>query len=271
MLSVSTNIYTIQRAITSSSMQSNDSMKRMSTGNRITTAKDDAAGLAISSRMNSRISGMNVAIRNAGDGQSLAETADSALGVASDLLTRMRELATQAANSTNGTSDIAQLDKEYQQLGAELTRTLSGADFNGIKVLGAGAGSREFIVGADATDAITITTANMTTNANITATTGGDLTSQANAKTAMTNIGLALDDINTERSQYGAIQSRFESITTSLQSQADALSNAKSRITDTDYAAESSNLQKQSVLQQAATAMLSQANQKPSMVMSLLK
>lgn len=270
-LGVSSNIYTIQRAITQASSSSADSMKRMSTGNRISSAKDDAAGLAISSRMNSRLQGMNVAMRNAGNGQSLAEAADSALGQTSDLLTRMKELATQAANATNGTSDMAQLDKEFQQLSAEVTRTLSGADFNGIKMLAGGAGAKDFIVGADATDTITVTTNNMTANANITAVTGGDLTSAANAKTAMTNIGLALDDVNTERSMYGAVQSRFESITTGLQSQSEALSNAKSRITDTDYAAESANLQKQSVLQQAATAMLSQANQKPSMVLSLLR
>lgn len=255
-LGVSSNIYTIQRAITQASSSSADSMKRMSTGNRISSAKDDAAGLAISSRMNSRLQGMNVAMRNAGNGQSLAEAADSALGQTSDLLTRMKELATQAANATNGTSDMAQLDKEFQQLSAEVTRTLSGADFNGIKMLAGGAGAKDFIVGADATDTITVTTNNMTANANITAVTGGDLTSAANAKTAMTNIGLALDDVNTERSMYGAVQSRFESITTGLQSQSEALSNAKSRITDTDYAAESANLQKQSVLQQAATAMV---------------
>lgn len=271
MLSVSSNIYTIQRAITQSSQASADSMKRLSTGERIITAKDDAAGLAISTRMNSRITGYNVAMRNASDGQSLAEAADSALGVASDLLTRMRELSTQAANATNGTSDMAQLDKEYQQLAAELTRTLAGADYNGIKVLAGGAGAREFIVGADSTDAITLTTTNMSINANVTGATGGDLTSATNAKAAMDDIAAALDDINTERANYGAMQSRFQSITTSLQSQADAVSNAKSRITDADYAAESANLQKQNTLQQAATAMLSQANQKPSMVLSLLK
>lgn len=271
MLSVSTNIYTIQRAITQSTTSSSDSMKRLSTGQRIISAKDDAAGLAISTRMNSRITGYNVAMRNASDGQSMAEAADSSLGVTSDLLTRMRELATQAANSTNGTSDMAQLDKEYQQLAAEVTRTLAGADFNGIKVLAGGAGAHDFIVGADSTDSITLTTTNMSTNANITASTGGDLTSAANAKTAMDKISLALDDVNTERANYGAMQSRFQSITVSLQAQADAVSTAKSRITDADYASESANLQKQNTLQQAATAMLSQANQKPSMVLSLLK
>ena len=270
-LGVSSNIFTIQRAITQSSQSSSDSMKRLSTGQRITSAKDDAAGLAISTRMNSKITGMNVAMRNASDGQSLAEAADGGLGQVSDMLTRMKELATQAANATNGTTDMAQLDKEYQQLGAEVTRTLAGTDFNGVKVLAGGAGAKDFIIGADATDVLTVTTTDMSANTNVTAVTGGGLTTAALAKTAMTNIGLALDDINTERSNYGAIQSRFQSITTGLQSQADALSNAKSRITDTDYASESANLQKQSVLQQAATAMLSQANQKPSMVLSLLR
>lgn len=270
-LTVSSNINSIQRSLTLASNSANESMKRLSSGQRINTAKDDAAGLAIATRMNSRLQSMEVAQRNAGDALSMAQAADNALGQTSDILTRMRELATQAANATNGTEDMAKLDTEYQQLAEEVGRVLGGADFNGQKILAGDAGAKEFIVGADSTDAISVTTTNMATNADITAVTGGDLTSAANAKTAMDNIATALDTVNTERAMYGAVQSRFETAISGLQGQSEALASAKGRIMDTDYASEMASFQKNQVLQQAATAMLAQANQRPSAVMSLLR
>lgn len=270
-MTISANVNAIQRSLQTATIGSDNAMNRLSSGKRINTAKDDAAGLAISTRMDSRLKGMAVAQRNAGDGMSMAQAADASLGQTSEMMTRMRELATQAANGTNGTSDMANLNKEYQQLASEVTRTLTNTDFNGKKILGANAGAVDFIIGADATDKITVTTSDMTANANITAVTAGDLTSAANSLTAMTNLSKALDDINTERALYGATASRFESITTTLQTQADALTTAKGRITDTDYAVESANMQKNNVLSQAATAMLSQANARPQAVLSLLR
>lgn len=270
-LTVSNNIFSIQRSLTLASTQANESMKRLSSGERIITAKDDAAGLAIATRMQSRLQGMTVAQRNAGDGLSMAQAADNALGQTGSILTRMRELATQAANATNSDEDRAKLNEEYTALAAEVTRTLSGADFNGQKILSTDAGAKEFIVGADSTDVISVTTQDMTANANITASVSGDLTSAANAKKAMDDLAKALDDVSTERAKYGAIQSRFETAVTGLQSQAEALTAAKGRITDTDYAAEMASFQKNQVLTQAATAMLAQANQRPSMVLSLLR
>jgi flagellin len=270
-MTVNSNINSIVKSLNTASMQNDTSMKRLASGQRITSAKDDAAGLAIATRMQSRMQGMAVAQRNAGDALSLAQTADNALGQTSDIMTRMRELATQAANATNGTTDLSKLDKEYQELAKEVTRTIGGADFNGQKILAGDAGAKSFVVGADSTDVIDVTTVNMSTNTDITAVTGGDLTSAANAKTAMDNIATALDTVNTERAMYGATQSRFESVISGLQSQQDSLSSAKSRIMDTDYATETASLQKTQVLQQAATAMLSQANAKPQQVLSLLR
>jgi len=270
-LTINSNINPIIRSLNASTMQNDDAMKRISSGLRINSAKDDAAGLAIATRMQSRMQGMSVAQRNAADALSLAQTADSALGQTSDLMTRMRELATQAANATNSTSDLTKLDQEYQQLALEVTRTLGGADFNGQKILAGGAGAKEFIVGADSTDAITVTTTNMSTNAAVTAITGGNITTAANAKTAMDNLATALDTVTTERAMYGAVQSRFESVSVGLMAQSDALSSAKSRIMDADYSVETAKMQKTQVLQQASMAMLAQANAKPQQVLQLLR
>lgn len=271
MLTSTVNATVIQRALSMSSAASADSQNKMATGKRITSAKDDAAGLAISTRMQTRNQGLVVAQRNANDGLSMAQTAESALAQVSDTLTRMKELATQAANGTNGTGDQANLDAEYQQLAQEVTRTLTNAGYNGLKVLGADAGARDFQIGPSSTDTMTVTTTDFTANTNITAVTGGDITDATNAKAAMDDISNALDDINSERAMYGAVQSRFESITNGLQSESAALSDSISRITDVDYSTEMSKLQTNQVLQQAASAMLTQANSRPQTILSLLK
>lgn len=270
-LTVNNNVNNITRSLNINSAKTDESMKRMSSGSRINSAKDDAAGLAIATRMQSNLKSMAVAKRNASDGQSLAEAADAALGQTSELLTRMKELATQAANATNGTTDQAKLDKEFQELAKEVTRTIAGADFNGQKILAGGAGTKDFIVGAAATDVISVTTTDLSADADLTAVTGGDLTSAANSKTAMTNIDKALDKVTSERALYGATMSRFESAASGLESQSAALDAARSRIMDVDYATETAAMQKTQTLTQAATAMLSQANQRPSQVMTLLR
>ncbi|HEV8314358.1 MAG TPA: flagellin, partial [Burkholderiaceae bacterium] len=220
---------------------------------------------------NAQVKGMNVAIRNANDAISLSQTAEGALGKVGDMLQRMRELAVQSANATNSAADRTSLDAEYQQLGSEITRTLSTTKFNGIAILAGGAGAQQFQVGANAGDTVTVTTTNMSTNANITAVTGGGVTTVALANTALGNIDTALDTINSERALYGATQNRFEVVISTLQTAAENQTAARSRIMDADFAAETANLSRSQILQQAGTAMIAQANQLPQQVLQLLK
>ena len=272
---INTNLASLnaQRNLSSSQSELNKSMQRLSSGLRVNSAKDDAAGLAIAERMNAQVRGMNVAIRNANDAVSLSQTAEGALGKVSDMLQRMRELAVQAANATNGVSDRANLNAEYAQLGAEITRTLAGTTFNGINMLGTGAGTLTFQVGAGTTanDSIAVTTTRLDNAASITAVTGGSITSASTANTAMTNIDTAIDAVTSERANYGAAQNRFESAITVLQVSSENNAAARSRIVDADYAAETASLARAQILQQAGTAMLAQANQLPNSVLSLLR
>lgn len=270
---INTNIVSLnsQRHLNTSQSSLATSMQRLSSGLRVNSAKDDAAGLAIAERMNTQVRGMNVAIRNANDAISLAQTAEGALGKVGDMLQRMRELAVQSANATNGTGDRANLNAEYGQLAAEIGRTLSGTRFNGIAILAGGAGAQAFQVGANSGETVTVTTTNMSTNADITAVTGGGVTTAAAAGTAMTNIDTALNTLNSERALYGAAQNRFESIIGVLQISAENQAAAAGRITDADFAAETANLSRSQILQQAGAAMVAQANQLPQSVLALLR
>jgi flagellin len=278
-MSVNTNVTSLnaQRNLSTTQSQLSTSMQRLSSGLRVNSAKDDAAGLAISERMSAQVRGMNVAIRNANDGISLAQTAEGALGKVGDSLQRMRELAVQARNGTNSGSDKDSLDKEYQQLASEITRVLGGTTFNGAAVLGASAGAKDFQIGANTTtnDVITVTTTDMTADASITAVTTGAVidssTSTATLATVIDNIDDAIDKVNSERALYGATQNRFDSVISNLQTSVENQSAAKSRITDADFASETSNLSRAQILQQAGTAMVAQANQLPQQVLSLLK
>ena len=260
-----------QRNLTASQASLATSVQRLSSGLRINTAKDDAAGLAISERMNAQIRGMNVAIRNANDGVSLAQTAEGAIGQVSNMLQRMRELAVQSANATNSAGDRSNLDSEYQQLASEITRTLSSTKFNGTAILAGGAGAQIFQVGANAGDTVTVTTTNLAADADITAVTGGGITSAANATTALGNIDTALTKVNTERATYGAINARFDSIIATLQVSSENLAASRGRIVDADFAQETANLSRTQILQQAGSAMVAQANQLPQQVLALLQ
>jgi flagellin len=270
---INTNLVSLnaQRNLDMSQASLSISMQRLSSGLRVNSAKDDAAGLAIAERMNTQVRGMNVAIRNANDGISLAQTAEGALGKVGDMLQRMRELAVQSANATNGTGDRANLDAEYTELSAEIGRTLGATKFNGIAILAGGAGAQAFQVGANSGETVTITTTNMSTNADITAVTGGGVDTVANATTALTNIDTALDTLNEERALYGASQNRFESIVSVLQVSAENQAASRSRIVDADFATETANLSRAQILQQAGSAMVAQANQLPQQVLSLLR
>ena len=266
-----------QRNLSGTQIQLATSIQRLSTGLRVNSAKDDAAGLAIASRMDSQARGMNVAIRNANDGISLAQTAEGALGQVTDMLQRMRELAVQSSNASNTTADRTSLNQEFSQLAAEVDRTLSGTRFNGSAILAGSAGSLQFQIGANnaTTDQITITTSNMSTNSTITAVTGtaGVIsgTTGTAAASMITTIDAALDTLNSERATYGAVQNRFEAVIANLSIAAENQTAARSRIMDADFAKETAALPRAQILQQAGTAMLAQANQLPQQVLQLLQ
>jgi flagellin len=273
---INTNLVSLnaQRNTAMSQSSLSVSMQRLSSGLRVNSAKDDAAGLAIAERMNAQVRGMNVAVRNANDGISLAQTAEGGLSKVGDALQRMRELAVQARNATNTTADKASLDKEYQQLGAEITRVLGGTTFNGQAILGADAGAKLFQVGANTTtnDEITITTTDFTANADITAVTGGNVTGDATAlATVINNIDTAINTVNGERATYGAAQNRFDAVISNLQVSVENQTAARSRIMDADFALETANLSRAQILQQAGNTMIAQANQLPQQVLALLR
>ncbi|TAK95023.1 MAG: flagellin FliC [Aquabacterium sp.] len=277
---INTNLLSMnaQRNTSVSQASLSTSMQRLSSGLRVNSAKDDAAGLAIAERMNAQVRGMNVAVRNANDGISLAQTAEGALAKVGDSLQRMRELAVQARNASNSSSDKDSLNKEFQQLSKEITRVIGGTTFNGQTIIGSNAGGKDFQIGANTTnnDTITVTTTNMNGDASITAVTGAasKIDSQQNAaaiKTVIDNIDGAIDKVNSERAMYGATQSRFDSVISNLQVSVENQSAARSRIMDADFATETANLSRAQILQQAGNAMIAQANQLPQQVLSLLR
>lgn len=262
-------------------------MARLSSGMRINTAKDDAAGLAIGERMNSQVRGMTVAIRNANDGISMTQTAEGGLSTIAGMLQRMRELSVQAVNTTNTPTDLSAMDKEYQQLAQEIGRTLRDTQFNGDSILQAANGDGyNFQVGANAGQVIFISTAEL--NA-----TGGNNTALSEVFTDATVTGqfsflstadgtnsdnsaridaldAALQAVNEQRATLGAVQSRFDNTIANLQTSVENQSAARGRIMDADFASESAALSRAQILSQASTAMIAQANQAPQSVMKLL-
>ena len=271
-LSINTNVMslTAQRNLSSTQTGLATAMERLSSGLRVNSAKDDAAGLAIASRIDAQTRGLNVAIRNAGDAISLAQTAEGGLSEITNMLQRMRELAVQGANGTNGAGDLANLQAEYAALGAEITRQIDATTFNGIAVIGADAGAQVFQVGANENETITVTTTNMgVAGSDIVLAVAGDLTADAGA--AITLVDAALDDVTTNRATYGAAQNRFQSVINNLQVASENQAAARGRIMDADFAMETANMTRFQILQQAGTAMVAQANAAPQSVLSLLQ
>jgi len=381
---INTNIASLnaQRNLNTSQSSLNTSLQRLSSGLRINSAKDDAAGLAIATRFTSQINGLDQASRNANDGIPLAQTAEGALGTITDNLQRIRELAVQSRNATNSATDRAALNTEAQQLKAEIDRVASTTSFNGVKLLDGSFTNQAFQVGANVGETITVSSLVNAQSANLgsssvaqvtgaaastfgaitagdlqingvnvgaigadtnaanrassvaaainsyssqtgvyatilssaptqivltnsgsvpatpnivvalagTATTAStcltaatttptttsgfaslDISSAAGADTAITTMDAALTAVNTARATLGAIQNRFSSVVTNLQTTSENLSASRSRIQDTDFAAETANLTKAQILQQAGTAMLAQANALPQNVLALLK
>ncbi|TXD80189.1 flagellin FliC [Mitsuaria sp. TWR114] len=275
---INTNLQSLnaQRNLSSSQSSLSVSMQRLSSGLRVNSAKDDAAGLAIAERMNAQVRGMNVAVRNANDGISLAQTAEGALSKVGDSLQRMRELAVQARNATNTTSDLDSIGKEYAQLGQEIGRVIGGTTFNGKAILGADAGTQTFQIGANTSsnDSVDVVTNNMTNDATITAVTGGVIDNAStpdSLKTVIDNIDAAITTVSGQRAILGASQNRFDAIISNLQVSVENQTAARSRIMDADFAAETANLSRSQILQQAGNTMVAQANQLPQQVLSLLR
>jgi flagellin len=269
---INTNMASLnaQRNLAASQGSLMTSMQRLSSGLRVNSAKDDAAGLAIAERMNTQVRGMNVAIRNANDGVSMAQTAEGAMGKIADMLQRMRELAVQAANATNNTGDVENLNAEFFALREEITRTVDATTFNGTNIL-KDAGTLSFQVGAGTgttTDQISFNFASLSTGA--VATLGSTLDATG-AITLMGSIDSALDVINTSRAQLGALQNRFEAVISTLRVAAENTAASRGRIMDADFAQETANLSRAQILQQAGTAMVAQANQLPQQVLQLLR
>ena len=281
---INTNIPSMsaQRSLSSTQNSLATSMARLSSGLRVNSAKDDAAGLAIAERMTSQVRGMNVAMRNANDGISMAQTAEGALGKTGEILQRMRELAVQSSNATNSTSDKASLDSEFGELAKEVQRVFASTTFNGRKIIGDDAGPQIFQVGANtsAENQITVTTTDMTAEPLLTDVAGTDTTGAGRAvitgnsaavMLVIDDIDAAINKVSSERSVLGASQSRFESAISYLQISTENQAAARSRIMDADFAIETSNLSRSQILSQAGSAMLAQANQLPQSVLSLLR
>jgi flagellin len=289
-------------ALTKNERAMSQTMERLSTGSRINSASDDAAGLAISSKMTSQINGLNMAVRNANDGISMVQTADGALIEITGMLQRMRELGIQAASDTNTATDRGALNTEFEALREEITRIAVNTQFNGAAVFGQGGNStKAFQIGANATQTISITFGNF--NAGVTDGTAGlsgntasttsskflaldedgatgsatdditdqDLLNASNAKDAVYIMDSAIAAVNLERALYGSTINRLEYAADNLANVSQNASASRSRILDADYAAETTELARTQIIQQAGTAMLSQANQQAQSVLALLK
>lgn len=276
-LFINTNLPSLnaQRNLSKSQNDLTTSLQRLSSGLRVNSAKDDAAGLYVSQQMTRDIRGMNQAVRNAADGISLAQTAEGALGEIGNNLQRIREIAIQAANATVG--DRAGLQAEADQLTQEISRIVQTTNFNGTSVL-SGATSLTFHVGASgaASNQVSITTSNMTTlsagyNATLTNTGTVVVSTSAGASAALSGLQIAIDQVSTARASYGALQNRFEAVISNLQNYAENLTAARSRILDADFAAETAKLTRAQILQQAGTSILAQANTLPQNALSLLQ
>ena len=281
---INTNINSLnaQRNLNASQSSLAVSMQRLSSGLRVNSAKDDAAGLAIAERMNTQVRGMTVAMRNANDGISMAQTAEGALGKIGDNLQRMRELTVQARNATNSSSDKDSLNKEFEQLGSEIWRIMNATVFNGKTILADASGlAQTFQIGANTStnDSISISALDLTTDASMSAIVNGgtmvaiiDNTADfAALGTVIDNIDTALNTVNNTRATYGAIQSRFDAVISNLQVAVENQTAARSRIMDADFAQETANMSRAQILQQAGNAMIAQANQAPQQVLALLR
>ncbi|PVE59264.1 MULTISPECIES: flagellin [Bacteria] len=285
---IGTNVASLRAANASTNANAalSTAMQRLSTGQRINSAKDDAAGLAISDTMTAQIRGMNQGIRNANDGIAMAQTAEGALGEVSNMLQRVRELTVQATSGTYSSSDKANMQAEVSALSTQITSTLANTQFNGNKLFDASAGTVtaataapapvapaystfKIQAGANAADSVNVKFNKLTDDTTITNATSIDLTTATN--TALATVDSALKTVSTYRAGLGAAQNQLQSAVNNLTTNSTNLTAAKSQITDADFSSETTNLAKAQILSQASTAMLAQANQSQQGVMKLLQ
>jgi len=266
-----------QQAMTTNARGLSSVMQQLSTGKRINNAVDDVAGMAISTRLTSQIRGLNQAIRNTNDGISLIQTAEGATDQVTNMLQRMRELAVQASNDTNNTSDRSYLDLEFQALTSQIDNIANYTQWNGSDVLnqkGGTSGVFRFQVGANSGQTISITFSNMTTQANkgvLSDIQSKNITGTVTASAALGVIISALDTVSLSRSNMGAVISRLQFTSDNLANVSAKAQESRSRIEDTDYSQATTELAKRNIIQQAAQAMLAQANQAPQLVLQLLR
>jgi len=268
-LTINTNIFSLnaQRNLTNTQTPLQIAMQRLSSGLRINSAKDDAAGLAIATRLTSQIRGLNVAVRNANDGLSIAQTAEGAMDEVINNLQRMRELAVQALSGQYSSNNLGDMDKEYQALNTEIGRIADQTRFNDVQLLHGGY-TANIVVSYQSTDAkIDINIADLSGTV---AAVGGDITTTAHATTAMGAIDTALSTIITQKANAGAVSNRFEAAIRNISSIVQNAEASKSRIMDADFAAETANMTKAMIMQQAGISVLSQANTLPQNVLALL-
>lgn len=266
-----------QQALNTNARGLSSVMQQLSTGKRINSAVDDVAGMAISTRLTSQIRGLNQAVRNANDGISLIQTAEGATEQVTNMLQRMRELAVQSSNDTNNVSDRSYLDLEFQALTSQIGNIANNTQWNNADVLnknGGASGKFVFQVGANSGQTIDITFSNLTTDANkgsLSDIAQQNITSTSTSSAALGIIISALDTVSMERSNMGAVISRLQFAGDNLANVSAKAQESRSRIEDTDYSMATTELAKRNIIQQAAQAMLAQANQMPQMVLQLLK
>jgi flagellin len=247
-------------------------VQRLSSGLRINSAKDDAAGLAIAERMTANVRGLQQARRNAGDGISLAQTAEGAMKEIGNMLQRMRELAVQSANGTYESSDRSAMQSEVVQLRDEITRIASNTKFNNKVLLDGTFGATNFQVGSgtDSNNVVTVSAISSMTATGL-AVNAVDISTVAGATSAIASVDTAINTVNTQRGTLGAVQNRFEYTIANLSTTIENTVAARSRIEDADYAEETANMAKLSILQQAGVASLAQANALPQQILALLR
>lgn len=265
---INTNIKSliVQNAIKMNNRAMGSAMEQLSTGKRINSAKDDAAGLAVSENMTSQIRGMDMAVRNANDGISLAQTAEGAMIEISDMLQRMRELAVQAASGTLSNTQREYLDLEYTELEAQISDTISNTRWNGMTVLTNGASALTFTiqVGPNADQTVVVQSKTISVPA-------ADISRVTSATTALSTVDASLERVNTARATLGAVINRLNSAADNLSNISQNLSESRSRVLDTDYAQATAELARTQIIQQASMAVLAQANSQPQTVLKLLQ
>jgi flagellin len=276
-LTINTNIASLnaQRNLSTSQGMLETSLRRLSSGLRVTSAKDDAAGLFSIQKMTADIRGLNQAVRNAQDGISLGQTGEGAMDQIQAAQQRIREIAVQSSNAT--VEDRTGLQAEVDQLTQEISRIVATTQFNGTQLLDGTGGSLTFQIGQDgvASNQITVTGVDLTGmgtyNATLTATGTVDVSTAAAASAAIATVDTDIDSVSTNRATFGAVQNRFESVVANLTTYSENLSAARSRIQDADFAAETTNLTRMQILQQAGVAILAQANTLPQTALQLLR